>query len=666
MAVTIGSVTEGNANAEEIKNNSPDSELYEKNKKYLQGSLVKFNDKIYLAKRNVPSDVDLDNPYYWEIFMDAADSKRVDELFEKTGNLDELETESKDNLVNAINEAVLYTAQSLTEEQQAQARANIGADLSTKMDANNPVGTGSFSMNRKAGTVVGVNSHAEGNDTTASGLFSHAEGCWATASGDSSHAEGYQTIASKNYSHAEGSYTTASGHSSHAEGSSTTAIGYHSHAEGNYSTASGFSSHAEGSYTKATSDGSHVQGKYNIEDTSSIYADIIGNGASATARSNAATVDWEGNAWFAGDVYTGSTSGTNKDEGSKKLATEEYVNNSIVPDTTLTQSGQAADAKTVGDRLDLFSEEIVATSESKVAAHNTGTDTHSDIRLLIQGLTDRLNALADSDDTTLDQLSEVVAYIKSNRSLIEAITTSKVSVADIIDNLTTNVANKPLSAAQGVALKALIDAISVPDKLPNPNALTFTGAATGSYDGSEPVTVEIPSGGGSSGGSGKAKSQILIDQEITELTASLSVTLEHDFHNLTAIISCGSAGAALTAGSDGTAVASKIGFLIDTTSFGHNPRKVAYIDTSTATWQTRMMGAEWSDDLSVFKRGFAVEISTGKAQQYFFPFGGTTAMYGTVETVDNVPRTGRTANIVVNGAYLNVGTRVILWGEYYE
>ena len=116
--------------------------------------------------------------------------------------------------------------------------------------------------------------------------------------------------------------------------------------------------------------------------------------------------------------------------------------------------------------------------------------------MLIQGLTDRLNALADSDDTTLDQLSEVVAYIKSNRELIEAITTSKVSVADIVDNLTTNIANKPLSAAQGVALKALIDAITVPDKLPNPNALTFTGAVTGSYDGSEAVTVEIPSGGG--------------------------------------------------------------------------------------------------------------------------------------------------------------------------
>lgn len=207
------------------------------------------------------------------------------------------------------------------------------------------------------------------------------------------------------------------------------------------------------------------------------------------------------------------------------------------------------------------------------------------------------------------------------------------------------------------------------EKFANPNALTFTGAVSATYDGSAPVSVEIPSGGGggSSGGSGKAKSQILIDQEITELTASLSVTLEHDFHNLIAIINCGSAGAALTAGSDGTAVVSKIGLIIDSTDFGWNSRKVAYVDTTSATWQTRMAGAEWSDDLSVFKRGFAAEIATGAPNKaYYFSFGGTSAMYGTLGTEDNAPRTGKTANIVVNGAYLNVGTRVILWGEYYE
>lgn len=194
-------------------------------------------------------------------------------------------------------------------------------------------------------------------------------------------------------------------------------------------------------------------------------------------------------------------------------------------DDTLTISGAAADAKAVGDQIRALSDEMLieesdptvpawakeptkpvytasevgaepsGTAASMVSAHNTGADTHSDIRVLISGLTDRLNALADSDDTTLDQLSEIVAYIKSNKSLIDAITTNKVSVSDIVDNLTTNATNKPLSAAQGKALKALIDAITIPEALPNPNALTFTGAVTGSYDGSAPLSVEIPSGG---------------------------------------------------------------------------------------------------------------------------------------------------------------------------
>ena len=158
------------------------------------------------------------------------------------------------------------------------------------------------------------------------------------------------------------------------------------------------------------------------------------------------------------------------------------------------------------------------TAVAKVSEHNTASNAHNDIRLLVQGLTERLNALADSDDTTLDQMSEVVAYIKSNKSLIDAITTSKVNVSDIIDNLTTNVSNKPLSAAQGVKLKALIDAIAVPtklselendsgyakttdipDKLPNPQKLTFAGAVTAEYDGSGAVTVTIPEGSGISG-----------------------------------------------------------------------------------------------------------------------------------------------------------------------
>lgn len=105
------------------------------------------------------------------------------------------------------------------------------------------------------------------------------------------------------------------------------------------------------------------------------------------------------------------------------------------------------------------------TATSAVSTHNTKTDAHNDIRLLITALTNRLDALANSDDDTLDQMAEVVAYIKENRGLIEQITTGKVSVSDIVNNLTTNVSNKPLSAGQGVALKALIDAITVPTKV---------------------------------------------------------------------------------------------------------------------------------------------------------------------------------------------------------
>ena len=159
--------------------------------------------------------------------------------------------------------------------------------------------------------------------------------------------------------------------------------------------------------------------------------------------------------------------------------------------------------------------DAAGTAVAKVSEHNTASNAHNDIRLLVQGLTERLNALADSDDTTLDQMSEVVAYIKSNKSLIDAITTSKINVSDIIDNLATNASNKQLSAAQGVVLKAMIDEIAVPtklselendsgyakttdipDKLPNPQKLTFGGAVTAEYDGSAPLSVEIPSGSG--------------------------------------------------------------------------------------------------------------------------------------------------------------------------
>ena len=244
--------------------------------------------------------------------------------------------------------------------------------LPEKMNNTNPTGSGSFSLNRKANTTIGVNSFAEGNETTASGFYSHAEGDKTTASGENSHAEGcsdhvysvyvtaerptnediittwkkirngfsvakgnnshvegdnslalgedshaegcktiasglyshaegFKTIASGSCSHAEGNETTASGNFSHAECNGTTASANHSHAEGVGTTASGGGSHAEGYKTIASSNYQHVQGQYNIEDSSGTYADIVGNG-SINRRSNAYTLDWEGNAWHSGTI----------------------------------------------------------------------------------------------------------------------------------------------------------------------------------------------------------------------------------------------------------------------------------------------------------------------------------------------------------------------------
>ena len=189
----------------------------------------------------------------------------------------------------------------------------------------------SFGVNCEAS---GDTSHAEGNSTTASNRASHAEGYYTIASGEVSHAEGAHTTASAYLSHAEGNTTFASGDCSHAEGYNTTASGYASHAEGAHTTASSTTSHAEGDtttasgeashvegyHTKASSNYQHVQGKYNIVDSTNKYAHIVGNGLKEDARSNAHTLDWNGNGWYAGKL---SQEGTPTDD--KDVTTKKYV-----------------------------------------------------------------------------------------------------------------------------------------------------------------------------------------------------------------------------------------------------------------------------------------------------------------------------------------------------
>ena len=101
----------------------------------------------------------------------------------------------------------------------------------------------------------------------------------------------------------------------------------------------------------------------------------------------------------------------------------------------------------------------IGTANTAVSSHNTSVDAHNDIRLLITDLTTKLNNFLDVDDATTDQLSEVLTLIDANKGTLESLTSNKINVSDIVNNLTTNSTDKVLSAAQGVAIKGLIDAL---------------------------------------------------------------------------------------------------------------------------------------------------------------------------------------------------------------
>lgn len=170
-------------------------------------------------------------------------------------------------------------------------------------DNNTASGYASIALGYRTEASSGY-SYAEGFYSTASDSVAHAEGDHTQASGNASHAEGSYTEASGDYgAHAEGNHTIASGNNSHAEGFYTTAYGGDgSHAEGYQTQALGYRSHAEGCGTIAGSSDQHVSGKYNIADDNYTYAEIIGNGSDDNHRSNARTLDWNGNEYLAGDV----------------------------------------------------------------------------------------------------------------------------------------------------------------------------------------------------------------------------------------------------------------------------------------------------------------------------------------------------------------------------
>lgn len=251
------------------------------------------------------------------------------------------------------------TEQTLTTTEKDQVRSNLGyigraavAGETVTVDGKaytveenaeifgdyvNNIAIGAWSIAEGSENIaVGRATHVEGAMNKGLGTGCHVEGVQCTASGYWSHAEGEMTNVTSYASHAEGSYTTlpdggkrygtASGYASHVEGGGCHASGSCSHAEGLATTVSGNHSHVEGKWTVAASSAQHVEGTANIEDAAGKYIHIAGNGSwnsgeAVATRSNAYTLDWNGNGWFAGNVSIGADN--------KQLATEEFVNNAI-------------------------------------------------------------------------------------------------------------------------------------------------------------------------------------------------------------------------------------------------------------------------------------------------------------------------------------------------
>lgn len=225
----------------------------------------------------------------------------------------------------------------------AEGQSSIASGQYSHAEGNNTEATYDFAHAEGQYTdAFAVASHAEGGYSKTEGQYAHAEGEWTTSSGQASHSEGQQTTASADEAHAEGTRTIASGQQSHAEGYYNTTAGSHSHVEGEHNiiTSSGYNAHAEGEYNEASQESvhvegehnsatgraSHVFGKYNIEDDTDTssgpgygkYVEIVGNGTGDNARSNARTLDWDGNEYVAGRITVGLAPLAGMDVATKK------------------------------------------------------------------------------------------------------------------------------------------------------------------------------------------------------------------------------------------------------------------------------------------------------------------------------------------------------------
>ena len=135
----------------------------------------------------------------------------------------------------------------------------------------------------------------------------------------------------------------------------------------------------------------------------------------------------------------------------------------------------------------------------------TGTETEFAEKMAEEQLTGTTNELTPTQvyDAVSSGIPVKVQYTDSTYGLLSFMEFNIAESAGLIVSQTVMYYNSVCILVELVGDKSsnmwalitstLAQKTDIPSKLPNPNALTFTGAVTGSYNGSAAVTVNIPS-----------------------------------------------------------------------------------------------------------------------------------------------------------------------------
>ena len=220
----------------------------------------------------------------------------------------------------------------------------------------------------------------------------------------------------------------------------------------------------------------------------------------------------------------------------------------IKVDGTLTQAGQAADAKTVGDLIDGINTTIsnmqIPEVVTNLEVQETGkvpdasvvakaiTDVQSSIPQIIGDLesaqpgtvpdavvvaeTIKTVQSAIPPVTTTLEVEDPEAVVPAVKVVVEAIETAKSEVVetvkkDTVETVKAEVVSVVKTEVKDEVITTVKEEITTTG-VKNPAAITFTGAVTGTYDGSEALTINIPEGGG-----GDSNMEAITNEQINEL-----------------------------------------------------------------------------------------------------------------------------------------------------